>query len=189
MPHFCDLQKPHSSRAMDLDTLVAISQLLAAVAVIASLVFLAIQLRQNTKAIRASSIQNLVQSLSANAQTWVENESLVSVALRANINPEQLTDVELATLHFWFVMAIRRFEGVYFQRSLGLVDSAFIEGFERSHISIIASKSGRDWWNGAKEIFNSGFVSYVDEQLATGEAKSLHPVFGEVRAGSNVDNP
>lgn len=188
MPHFGGLQKLHSSRAMDLDMLVAISQLLAAVGVIASLVFLAIQLRQNTKAIRASSIQNLVQSLSAVAQTLVENESLVSIALRANNNPEQLTDVERATLHFWFVMAIRRFEGVYFQRSLGLVDNAFIEGFERSNFSIIASKSGRDWWNGAKEIFNSGFVSYVDEQLANGDPKSLHPAFSEVGTRKNADN-
>jgi len=164
---------------MNLDTIVAISQLLAAAGVIASLVFLAMQLRQNTKAIRASSIQNLVQSLSANAQTWVENESLIQVALRANSNPEQLTDVEFARLHFWFVMAMRRFEGVYFQQSLGLVDSTFIEGFERSHLSIIASRSGRDWWNGARGIFSAGFVSYVDQHLAKREPNSLHPVFGE----------
>ena len=116
---------------MNLDAIVAVSQLLAAVGVIISLIFVAIQLRQNTNAVRASSIQNLVQSLSANAQSWVENEGLISIALKANSNPEQLSDEELARLHFWFVMAIRRFEGVYFQRSLGLVDSAFIEGFER----------------------------------------------------------
>jgi hypothetical protein len=60
---------------MNLDKIVAVSQLLAAVGVIISLIFLAMQLRQNTNAVRASSIQNLVQSLSANAQTWVENES------------------------------------------------------------------------------------------------------------------
>ena len=121
-----------------------------------------------------------MQSLSANAQTWVENESLIQIALRANSNPEQLTEAELARLHFWFVMAIRRFEGVYFQQSLGLVDSSYIEGFERSHLSIIASRSGRDWWNGAREIFHAGFVAYVDQQLAKREPKTLHPVFGEV---------
>jgi len=155
----------------------AVSQLLAAVGVIISQIVLAMQLRQNTNAVRASSIQNLVQSLSANAQTWVENESLIAIALTANSNPEQLTDVEVARLHFWFVMAIRRFEGVYFQRSLGLVDDAFIEGVERSHVSIIGSKSGRVWWNSAKEIFNSGFLSYVDQQLAKGESKRLHSIF------------
>ena len=167
---------------MNLDAIVAVSQLLAAVGVIISLIFVAIQLRQNTNAVRASSIQNLVQSLSANAQSWVENEGLISIALKANSNPEQLSDEELARLHFWFVMAIRRFEGVYFQRSLGLVDSAFIEGFERSHVSIIGSKRGLVWWNSAKEIFNSGFVSYVDQQLANRERKSLYSVFDSAGA-------
>ena len=162
---------------MSLSTLVAFSELVAAMGVILSLVFLALQLRQNTKAVKASAIQGLVQSLSANAQTWVENEDLISIAITANTNPEELTETELARLHFWFVMAIRRFEGVYFQRTLGLVDSAFVEGFERSHISIIASRSGLEWWNRAKEIFNSGFVSYVDRQLAASKPKSLHSVF------------
>ncbi len=162
---------------MSLDSLVAISQVIAAVAVVPSLIFLAIQLRQNTNAVRASSIQSLVQSLSANAQSWVENESLIAIALKANTSPEELTEVELARLHFWFVMAIRRFEGVYFQESLGLVDRAFIEGFERSHISIIASKSGRIWWSKAKDVFNSGFVSYVEQELANRAQTSLHPVF------------
>lgn len=160
---------------------VAVSQLIAAAGVIFSLVFLAIQLRQNTNAVKASSIQSLVQCLSANAQSWVEDESLISIALKANAHPEQLSELELARLHFWFVMAIRRFEGVYFQRSLGLVDSAFIEGFERSHLSIIASKSGRVWWEGAKEIFNSGFASYVDQELSSPKRETLHPVFD--RAG------
>jgi hypothetical protein len=164
---------------MSLDTLVAVSQLIAAVGVMLSLVFLAIQLRQNTNAVKASSIQTLVQSLSATAQSLAEDESLISIALKSNTNPEQLTELELARLHFWFVMAIRRFEGVYFQRSLGLVDSAFTEGFERSHISIIASKSGRIWWGSAKEIFNSGFVSYVDQEPANRRPKTLHSVFDE----------
>jgi hypothetical protein len=167
---------------MNLDTLVAVSQLLAAVGVIISLVFLAVQLRQNTNAVKASSIQNLVQSLSANAQSWIENEGLIAIALKANSNPEQLSDEELARLHFWFVMATRRFEGVYFQLSLGLVDGALIEGFVRSHVSIIGSKSGLVWWNSAKDIFNSGFVSYIDQQLVNRQRKSIYSVFD--RAGA-----
>lgn len=162
---------------MSLDSLVAISQLITAVGVIPSLIFLAVQLRQNTNAVRSASIQNLVQSLSANAQSWVENESLVAIALKANSNPEELTEVELARLHFWFVMAIRRFEGVYFQQSLGLVDRAFIEGFERSHVSLIASRSGRIWWSKAKGTFNSGFTAYVDRELANYDHAGLHPGF------------
>ena len=162
---------------MNWDALVAISQLVAAIGVILSLIFLAVQLRQNTKAIQSSAIQNLVQSLSGNAQTNVENEYLVPLMLKANAGVETLSEEERTRLHFWFVMAFRRFEGVYFQRSLGLVDAAVTEGFERSHISILASKSGRAWWSTAKGAFASGFVTYVDDHLSKVADKALHPAF------------
>jgi len=162
---------------MTSEQVVAISQSVAAVGVILSLVFLAIQLRQNTRAVRASSIQNLVQSLSDTAEFNVDNEYLVPIMLKANTQPESLTGEERARLHFWFVMAFRRFEGVYFQRKLGLVDSAITDGFERSHLSILASKSGQTWWADGKTIFNSGFVAYIDEQLSKGDQVNLHPVF------------
>lgn len=166
---------------MTLDQIVAISQAVAAVGVILSLVFLAIQLRQNTMAVRSSSIQNLVQSLSDTAQVNVDNEYLVPIMLKARTDPQGLTEEERARLHFWFIMSIRRFEGVYFQRKLGLVDSAIIDGFERSHLSIIASRSGRAWWAEGKKIFNSGFVAYIDERLGEGELADLHPVLGSSR--------
>jgi len=73
-------------------------------------------------------------------------------------------------------MAFRRFEGVYFQHNLGLVDSTIIDGFERSHLSILASRSGQTWWSNAKKIFNSGFVSYVDQQLSKGNLANLRSI-------------
>jgi hypothetical protein len=161
---------------MNWEAIGAVANLFAALGVIATLIYLAMQIRQNTKAVRSSSIESLVHSLSATAQAAVENEYMVPLMLKANIGPETLTEVERVRLHFWFIMTIRRFEGVYFQ-DLGFVDAAVIEGFERSHISILASKSGQAWWANGKEIFNSGFVLYVEELLKKGNYKNLHPAF------------
>ena len=162
---------------MNWEALGAIGNLLAAIGVIATLIYLAIQIRQNTKAVRSSSIQNLVHGLSGTAQAAAENEYMIPLMLKANRGVENLTEEESTRLHFWFIMTFRRFEGVYFQRDLGFVDAAVIEGFERSHISILASKSGQAWWANAKDIFSSGFVSYVEELLKKDSLKTLHPAF------------
>ena len=159
---------------MHLGMLVELSQLVAAVGVILSLLFVAVQLRQSTKAVKASTIQNLVQSLSSNSQVWVENESLIAISIKSGSDREVLTEVEKARLHIAFVMATRRFEGVYYQRSLDLVDIGLIQGFERANLSVIASKSGRLWWEGARPMFSPSFVAYVDSQLATANP-ALHP--------------
>jgi hypothetical protein len=160
---------------MNWEALGAIANLLAAIGVIATLIYLSIQIRQNTKAVRSSSIRNLVQSFSTTAQAAVENEYIIPLLLKAS--SEALTQEERARLHFWFIMTFRRFEGVYFQRDLGIVDAEVIDGFERSHMAILASKSAQQWWADSKEIFNSGFVSYLEELLKKGTPKLLHPVF------------
>jgi hypothetical protein len=162
---------------MNLNDLANLGQIIGAIGVMITLVYLAIQNRQNTKAVRSSSIQNLVQSLSTTAQAAVENKHIIPLLLKANTGAGALTEEERTQLHFWFLMTFRRFEGVYFQRDLGFVDAAVIEGFERSHIAILTSKSGQAWWTSSKEIFNSGFVSYVEELLERGGPKNLHPVF------------
>jgi hypothetical protein len=102
---------------------------------------------------------------------------MIPLMLKANRGVEDLTEEESTRLHFWFIMTFRRFEGVYFQRDLGFVDAGVIEGFERSHVSVLASKSGQAWWANAKEIFSSGFVSYVEELLKKDSLKTLHPAF------------
>ncbi len=162
---------------MNWEALGAIANLLAAIGVIATLIYLSIQIRQNTKAVRSSSIQNLVQSFSTTAQAAVENEYVIPLLLKANAGGDSLTEEERARLHFWFIMTFRRFEGVYFQRDLGIVDAEVIDGFERSHLAILASKSAQEWWANSKQIFNSGFVSYLEALLEKGTPKALHPVF------------
>jgi hypothetical protein len=162
---------------MNWEAVGATANLFTAVGVIATLIYLSIQIRQNTKAVRSSSIQNLVQSFSTTAQAAVENEYIIPLLLKANAGPEALTQEERARLHFWLIMTFRRFEGVYFQRDLGIVDAEVIDGFERSQMAILASKSAQQWWANSKEIFNSGFVSYVEKLLEKGSPKSLHPIF------------
>ena len=63
----------------------------AAIGVIATFIYLSIQIRQNTKAVRSSSIQNLVQSFSTTAQAAVENEYVIPLLLKANAGADSLT--------------------------------------------------------------------------------------------------
>ena len=107
----------------------------------------------------------------------MENEYIVPLLLKANAGSNNLSEEERGRLHFWFIMTFRRFEGVNFQRDLGIVDAEVIDGFERSHISILTSKSAQSWWANSKAIFNSGFVSYVEDLLEKGTPTTLHPVF------------
>jgi hypothetical protein len=55
---------------------------------------LAVELRQNTRAVRSASIQSLIESLSDTAQANVDHEYLVPIMLKADAKPEGLTEEE-----------------------------------------------------------------------------------------------
>src|SRR5207248_10188716 len=72
-----------STVTLNWEAIGAIANLFAALGVIATLIYLAMQIRQNTKAVRSSSIESLVHNLSVTAQAAVENEYMVPLMLKA----------------------------------------------------------------------------------------------------------
>ena len=128
---------------MNWEAIGAIAELAAAIAVLPTLVYLAIQLRQNTRALKSATIDSLNSSMAENARTMAENSEIVELLVKTD-SGKKLDEVETARYHYLLIMLVRRFEGFYFQTSLGFVDPQMTVGYEQSMISIIARN--RSWW-------------------------------------------
>src|SRR5437763_14278179 len=89
-----------STVTLNWEAIGAVANLLAALGVITTLMYLAMQIRQNTKAVRSSSIERLVHNLSATAQAEVENENMIPLRFKTNTGPETLTEVEKIQTHY-----------------------------------------------------------------------------------------
>jgi hypothetical protein len=76
------------------------------------------------------------------------------------------------------MMAFRRVETVFVQRSLGFISARLTEGFERSVLSGLSDGGARQWWETSKAAFSDDFASWVDEQLATSPIKPIHVGLG-----------
>ena len=161
---------------MNWDAIGALAELLAVIAVLPTLLYLAIQLRQNTLAVRSQTIHSLIQDLTATVQALVESESLTDLMVRAQEDYDSLSSAERARFSYLLMMIVRRFEGVHFQRQLGFIDVAATAGFERSILSIIASNPA--WWDKTKPIFSDEFVVYVTQQLSQQHYKGIHTGLG-----------
>ena len=92
---------------------------------------------------------------------------------------EGLTSEEETRYHYLLIMLVRRFEGFYFQTSLGFVDPQMTIGYEKSMLSIIARNP--DWWRRARNAFSVEFSGYVDQRLGIGVPEAIHPGFERMR--------
>jgi len=161
---------------LNIQDLGSIGELIAALATVITLGYLAIQLMQNTKALRSQTFQQSSMDMSLTANAISSNEELALIFIKAKDGLDVLKSVERLRFHFWMLVAIRRFEAIYVQGVYGYIDPVQIEGFERSIISLLANGGSDEWWKSPKSAFSADFVLYADNKLDSGKFSApVHP--------------
>jgi hypothetical protein len=156
----------------------AVGEVLGAILVGATLIYLAFQLRQNTSALTSSTFQAVSSSMGSNMEFFAGDPTISALLLKAQDGLGKLTAQERARHGFVMMMAFRRIETVFVQRNLGFIHARLTEGFERSAISSIAVGGARQRWETSKGAFSDDFALWVDEQLATNPIKPIHAGLG-----------
>lgn len=163
---------------MSIQDLGSIGELIAAIATVGTLGYLAVQVRQNTRALRSSTFQDISSDTSLTSEAIATNPDLARIIIKARDGMSSLTAEERVRYHYMRVMAFRRVESVYVHRLLGAIEVEMTDGFERSAISLLVQGGGAEWWAAAKPAFSERFCAYIDSVLASAELQPFHPGFG-----------
>src|SRR6478672_34336 len=123
-----------------------LAELLGAIGVIASLVYLSRQVRQNTRALRmanASAAQNNFQQL---ARFLYEDREGCALMLRAMQGAEELTPAERLSSFAYFFDFLKTAEVAYYQFLHGDLDLAFWEASLRFYRAYFTTPGFRAYW-------------------------------------------
>lgn len=167
---------------MTIQDLGSIGELIAAIATVATLVYLATQVRQNTRALRSSTFENISEQMAQNAGLLVAQPALSKVFIKGAKSLGELSPEERLQLQAFFVMSLRRLESVHVQAELGSITEDLKRGFELSILTVLQTPLGAEWWSSAKVTFNRSFSNYVDSWLASNQPSGTHPSLGTVDA-------
>jgi len=163
---------------MNWDAVGAIGQIIGAVLVGITLIYLALQLRQNTAAVKSATFLAISASMGATMEVLCTHSDLAPLIIKAQSGLDALAPDERARFGFLMMMAYRRVETVVVQRHFGFIDPELTEGFERSALSALTSKGARQWWEDSKGAFSKLFSTWVDNRLATDLPQPMHAGFG-----------
>lgn len=162
-------------QAMSIQELGSIGEFIAAIATVITLIYLAFQLRQNTRALKAAAFQNVTSEMGKNVEHIMDNGELAEILIKGTVAPQSLTPAERLRLSAVYVSSFRRLESVYVQYSLGTMEHENKKGFEQSMLPLLQLPFGREWWNEAKTTFYEPFVRHVDARIASGEHGQTMP--------------
>lgn len=151
---------------MTLSELANLGEILGAIAVVASLVYLAVQVRQNTRAVRGSTLHlntdlwaTLFNHLS---EPGVAQAYVAGMSGRADIKPLHYTQ-------FYFVCKTMflALEDQFYQARQGTLDPEIYAAYERATSSqMLAFHGFRIWWQQTRSTFSPTFALRIDEMIA-----------------------
>jgi hypothetical protein len=135
---------------------------LGGLGVVATVIYMSIEIRNNTSAVRASAFQEVVDSFASISFDIAKDKSLTELFLRAARNPAALNDVERAQYNFMLLSFLRRAESVYFQSEVRTLHERHWSGIRASIEWVMSSPGARASWSEIKNRFNPEFTAFID---------------------------
>jgi hypothetical protein len=153
----------------------ALGELVAAVAVVITLVYLTIQVRQGNNLVRAQTRQSMMEQTRAELYKLIDEPSI----LYCFSKEEALTPDEKAKFTSWLAAAMRQREYEWSQYRNGVIDRATWETYQRLIPHLVGTQRALKWWQKSTQFFEPGFVKSVNELLARPPQTSI---FEEIAA-------
>ncbi|MFZ0608807.1 MAG: hypothetical protein WBD53_13240 [Xanthobacteraceae bacterium] len=156
---------------MNLVEISQISQTLGSAAVVASLIFVGFQIRQNTKATRAASHHAVSEALNRLNLLWARNSEVTRIWLSGMSDRRALTPEE----RWRFDSTVRAYlhvcETMYTQADLGAGDFGIVTAEENGIKTVFSSGGVKEWWAENPFGFSPEFRDYVGRLIKPLEQK------------------
>jgi acetaldehyde dehydrogenase (acetylating) len=147
---------------VNLEQLSWLGNILGGLGVIATVIYMSIEIRNNTSAVRASAFQEVVDSFASISFDIGKDKNLTDLFLRTGRNLAELSEVERTQYNFILLSFLRRAESVYFQNEVRTLHERHWSGIRASIVSVMASPGARASWSEIKNRFNPQFSAFID---------------------------
>jgi hypothetical protein len=162
-----------------LEALGNIGDFLGGVGVLVTLVYLANQIRENSRSVSNAAAESVLQSMIATLQTAASSPQISRVMSLGQTDIDQLEEDEKAQFAFWLYGWFRVLERAYAHYRQGDVDPGEWEGHALQMTSVMSSHAVQQWWETRRTFFGPEFVRFIDN-LDTRESV---PSVGEIARG------
>lgn len=149
---------------MTLEQASFVSQVISAVAILASLVFLAIQIRGNTRALRSQSYFNGMTHGQRPFELMIQDAALTRIVNEGYAAPEKLSPEDRERFNMHTFLLFNSWEYFFYQhRDRAIPDQLFV-GTDAHMRVLVHSKPGLAvFWEEYRHAYEEPFLSYVSE--------------------------
>jgi uncharacterized membrane protein len=157
---------------MTLADLGNLGEFVAAIAVVGSLIYLATQIRQNSKLLRASAIQSVASSTAESLSTIAQDLNTAGVLARGLGDFKSLSLEEAAQCSALFYLIFNEIQSSYRMHREKVIPEELWQSKVAVATFYLRTPGVREWWKAGRELMERDFVRYAERELPAEQASN-----------------
>lgn len=162
---------------MNWQMLTAIGQLATVFVGVPSIIYFAIQLREQTRERRQAAVNALTVQWGDLTKALHENAEFTALFLRGVQSFHDLDVVSKLRFSAFQNRFFKNFEGMYYSRREGILNPELWEEIQRTMSDFLAYDGVRQWWETRKHWHTEPFVRVVDAMIARGDQPTAYSTY------------
>ena len=158
-----------------LDAIGNIGEFIGGIAVVVTLIYLASQIRQNTRSVRVSAFQAAQRDLADLLDRLSGDPELIRIYFDGNSDFESFSQADRRRYATFMAAFMRRYETLIYQTRLGNIDPIQWEGVRENLREAFQGAGARAWWEGARSHFNPDLREFVQREILESGRSSKTP--------------
>ncbi len=152
---------------MSLENLANIAEVFGMLVVAITLIFLTLQMRQNTRALRSTTAQGAHEMAEAIYHPIMMDAALADVVIRGMRDSDVLSEVETARFTAFWQDGFFTFQSWFYQWRAGTLDAGIWTGWSKIITDVHQTPGIRNFWQQRGHYFSDEFRAYLEADLFT----------------------
>jgi len=158
---------------MTIEQVYLLAQIIAAIAMVTSLIFVGFQLRQNTEQIRIASVQTYYEISTGHLAHTINHPALMEIFLKGFSDLDKLTNLERHRLNALYSQITKGYQVLQYQHSKKVLNTELWESAQNHLADILVSDAYQEFWKTRKHHYNIKFQEYVDDLIKNRPSQQL----------------
>ena len=150
---------------MNLESIAHLAEIASSIAVIVSLIYVGLQVRQNTRALMATTYNAVTANSVAILSPMYTDPEFTAFLERMQAAPDAGTSADKLRFHMLLLTAFRHWDNLHYQFRNGTLDPEMWRCYDRTMTRWFENAAWRAWFRANADSFSSSLRELVRERL------------------------
>ena len=151
----------------------ALGELIGGVAIVVSFIYVGVQIKQNTNALKLSTAHDATADLADINLLPAQNTEFADVFFRGLQDINSVKGSERLILYGYFHKFFRTYENAHYQFTRGALEPAPFKGITTQNIFLASMPGAQAYWQERKSWYSEEFQAYVDRELTSPDRETF----------------